>query len=93
MTLIDSASLPAGAVTSGDTGIFEISSKQGSMIVLVSDGVTTSENVRAPWIESVISAYEGTDPEPLARLILDRAKSSSHKEIRDDITVVAAFIG
>ncbi len=93
VTLIDSASLPAGAVTSGDTGIFEISSKQGSMIVLVSDGVTTSENVRAPWIESVISEYDGTDPEPLARLILDRAKSSSHKEIRDDITVVAAFIG
>lgn len=93
VTLIDSASLPAGALTSGDTGIFEISSKQGSMIVLVSDGVTSAENTRAPWIESVISEYNGSEPEPLARLILDRAKSSASKEIRDDITVVAAFIG
>ena len=84
--------LPAGAVTGGDTKEYSIDSKKGSMIVLVSDGAISDE-VPDPWIKNVISDYDGASPEQLAKLILDRAKRASFSEIKDDITVVASFIG
>ena len=91
--LIDSSTLPAGAIPGGDTEIYNIPSKQGSMIVLISDGAVTRENIQASGIQEIISSYESSDPEKLAHMILNHAKSSVKEKLNDDITVVAAYIG
>ena len=93
VTYIDASSLPAGAVVEGDTDCFCIPSGKGSMIVLVSDGVAALESEKQSWISGVIKEYSGTEPATLAQLILERAKTGSGSSIKDDITVVAAYIG
>ncbi len=85
-------SLPAGAFTSGDTGVFSIPSEKGSMVVLLSDGISNSETSRLPWIKNMINDYDGTEPEALAHMILERAKENSDSKPEDDLTVVAAYI-
>lgn len=86
-------SLPAGAFVSGDTEVFSIPSEKGSMVVLLSDGVSNSETSKLPWIKNMINDYDGTEPEALARMILEKAKENSDSKPEDDLTVVAAYIG
>lgn len=93
VTHIDTSSLPAGSIAEGDTDFFSIPSGKGSMIVLVSDGIASLETERKPWVANIIKEYKGTEPSTLAQLILERAKEDSGRSIKDDITVVAAYIG
>ena len=90
---ISAPSLPAGAFATGDTEIFSVNSEKGSMVVMVSDGVTASENGKLSWIKEMIDEYDGTEPEALAQMILGKAKEISNSEPGDDLTVLAAYIG
>ena len=93
VTHIPGGALPAGSFASGDTQTFSIPSEKGSMVVLVSDGIISSESSRMPWIKELINDYEGNEPEALAQKILSQAKELSKHEATDDLTVVAAYIG
>jgi stage II sporulation protein E len=93
VTHIPGGTLPAGSFANGDTQSFSINCEKGSMVVLVSDGIISSENSRAHWIEEMIGKYDGCEPRELAQKILSRAKELSGEEIADDLTVVAAYIG
>lgn len=92
-THIAPSSLPAGSFVPGDTAVYSIPSERGSMVVLVSDGVSSSETSRLPWIKNMIEAFDGSEPEALAQMILKHAKEISHLEPTDDLTVLAAHIG
>lgn len=92
-THIAPQSLPAGSFTPGDTAIYTIPSGRGSMLVLVSDGVSSSESSRLPWIKNMIEGFDGSEPEALAQMILKRAKEISQSCPSDDMTVLAAHIG
>lgn len=93
VTHISSGTLPAGSFVNGDTGIYPVASERGSMVVLVSDGVSASESSRMPWIKDMITQYDGTEPEALAQMILKHAKELSGNIAADDLTILAAYIG
>ena len=63
------------------------------MLVMVSDGVISSETSRVSWIKEMIDEYDGTEPEALAQMILNHAKEMSRSEPHDDMTVLATYIG
>ena len=90
---IQSNTMPAGSFTAGDTRLFTISSQKGSMLVLLSDGITSSENAETSWIQKMIKDFDGKEPESLAQMILKQAKTISNKKADDDLTVVATYIG
>lgn len=92
VTQIEAPSLPLGTNAHEASEFFSIDSGKGSMIVLVSDGIGDTSGDVAPWIKKLMEEYDGTEPQALAQLILDRAKSTS-TQLQDDITVVAAYIG
>jgi len=92
VTAISSPTLPAGSFAKGDTEIFPVDSKKGSMVVMVSDGVIASETSKISWIKKMIDEYEGTEPEDLAQMILGKAKEISKSEPNDDLTVLATYI-
>ncbi len=93
VTAISSPTLPAGSFAKGDTEIFSVDSKKGSMVVMVSDGIIASETNKFSWIKDMIDGYEGTEPEDLAQMILGKAKEISKSEPTDDLTVLATYIG
>ncbi len=93
VTAISAPTLPAGSFANGDTEIFSLASEKGSMLVMVSDGVISSETSRVSWIKEMIDEYDGTEPEALAQMILNHAKEISHSEPHDDMTVLATYIG
>lgn len=93
VTHISSPTLPAGAFAGSETGCFSVPSERGSMLVMVSDGVSSSESSRIPWIKNMISDYDGTEPEALAQMILSHAKNLSGNQAADDLTILAAYIG
>ncbi len=92
VTRLDARTLPAGTASDDDTLFFSVPSSHGSMIVLVSDGVSAAENSGAYSIHKLIKEYDGTEPQELAQKILAEAKKASAEKISDDITVVAAYI-
>lgn len=93
VTHIAAPTLPAGTFARGDTEIFPVASERGSMVVLLSDGISSSETSRIPWIKNMINDYEGSEPEALAQMILKHAKELSGSVPNDDLTVLAAYIG
>ena len=93
VTHISSPTLPAGSFPGGETGFFTVPSEKGSMLVMVSDGVSSSETSRMPWIKNMINDYDGNEPEALAQMILSHAKNLSGNDIADDLTILAAYIG
>ncbi len=93
VTHVDSTGLPAGSFNKCDTDIFSVPSEKGSMVILISDGVIASESDSPLWIKDVIEKYDGSEPEAVAQMILEKAKSSGSATVHDDLTVVAAYIG
>ena len=63
------------------------------MLVLLSDGITNSETTGTSWIQKMIKEFDAEDPESLAQMILNQAKTIGDKKTDDDLTVVATYIG
>ena len=86
---VDSASLPAGILSSVE---FEKSSLQlsaGDLIVMVSDGATTSGT---DWIRHTIDRFEGDDLQSLCEDITTTARLKRSDSRDDDITVLAGIL-
>ena len=92
VTSIASPTLPAGSFSNSDTEVFSVDSEKGSMLVMVSDGIISSENSQKSWIKEMIDKYDGNEPEELSQMILSRAKEIASSP-PDDLTVMAAYIG
>ncbi len=90
---ISSPTLPLGSFSNSDMEVFSVDSEKGSMLVMVSDGVISSEGSQKNWIAEIIDKYEGTEPQELSQMILSRAKEISESSPSDDLTVMAAYIG
>ena len=88
---ISAETLPAGA-EENKCDYFTLPSKKGSMIVLCSDGIVSADRKSSVWIKKMIESYEGTEPEALAKQILEEAKKANAK-LKDDATVIASYIG
>ena len=88
---ITAETLPAGA-TENKCEFFTLPSKKGSMIVLCSDGIVSADRKNSLWIKNMIESFDGTQPEILAKQILEEAKKANAK-LKDDATVVASYIG
>ncbi len=93
VTYVESTGLPAGSFNRCDTDIFTVPSEKGSMVILLSDGVTATESFSPPWIKDLITSYNGEEPEAVAQMILKKAKEIGAASPEDDLTVVAAYIG
>lgn len=89
---ISTPTLPLGSFSSSDVEVFSVDSEKGSMLVMVSDGVVSSDRGHN-WIAEIIDKYEGCEPHELSQMILSHAKSSSDSLPNDDLTVMAAYIG
>ena len=90
---IASPTLPLGSFSNTDTEIFPVESEKGSMLVMVSDGVISSEISDKNWIKEIIDKYDGNEPHELSQMILSHAKEISESAPTDDLTVMAAYIG
>ncbi len=90
---IESPTLPLGSFSSSDMEVFPVNSEKGSMLVMVSDGVISSEGEHNKWIAEIIDKYDGTEPNELSQMILSHAKEISKSSPEDDLTVMAAYIG
>ena len=89
---ISSPTLPLGSFSSCDMEVFSVDSEKGSMLVMVSDGVVSSDGGNNR-IAEIIEKYEGCEPHELSQLILSYAKESSDSMPNDDLTVMSAYIG
>lgn len=85
-------SLPLGVLPEAEATVQHLSLHPGDRLVLVSDGVIeTMPGQRGAWLEAVLTALGGRDPQFLAEAILDAA-IGRRSSPRDDATVlVAAF--
>ncbi len=92
VTHIDARTLPAGTNAVSDASVFTVPSSHGSMIVLVSDGASALDESTLPTIKSTIKEYDGIEPEALAQKILKLTKAVNKNIVKDDITIVAAYI-
>ena len=90
---ISSPTLPLGSFSNADTEVFSVNSEKGSMLVMVSDGVISSDTDEKNWIKDLIIKYDGNEPHELSQIILSRAKELSASAPTDDLTVMAAYIG
>ncbi len=90
---IASPTLPLGSFSNSDTEVFSVDSEKGSFLVMVSDGIISSESSQKNWISDIIDKYDGHEPHELSEMILARAKEISSSSPEDDLTVMAAYIG
>lgn len=90
---ISSPTLPLGSFSNSDMEVFSVDSEKGSMLVMVSDGVVSSDGGRNNWIAEIIGKYEGNEPHELSQMILSYAKEISDSSPNDDLTVMATYIG
>jgi len=84
--------LPLGVLPEAEATVQHVGLRPGDRLVLVSDGVLESmPGERGAWLEALLEALGGRDPQFLAEAILDAALG--HRAMpRDDATVlVAAF--
>lgn len=84
--------LPLGVLPEAEATVQHLALRAGDRLVLVSDGVLeTMPGQRGAWLEAVLRALGGRDPQFLAEAILDAALGRGAAS-RDDATVlVVAF--
>ena len=61
---------------------------EGDLILMVSDGVPTEE----PWVEEMLTQWQGGEPEELCRRIAEAARFRCRQAHTDDITVAALLL-
>ena len=61
---------------------------EGDLILMVSDGVPTEE----PWVEEMLTQWQGGEPEELCRRIAEAARLRCREAYTDDITAAALLL-
>lgn len=89
-----SKTMPLGAGMKKDVESYTLSTREGDIIVMISDGVLESarEGLKDGWIIKELEGFTGDDVGRLADLIVERAMEKCHKTPMDDITVLTAYI-
>ena len=82
---LEATSLPAGILDCVEPVERRFDLREGDLILMVSDGVSTEE----PWVEEQLAAWEGEDPAELCRRIAEAARLRCRESKPDDITVAA----
>ncbi|MBQ8002497.1 MAG: SpoIIE family protein phosphatase [Clostridia bacterium] len=91
-----SKNMPLGSVVKNSVESFTLSAKEGDIIVMISDGVLEGSKETAlkdAWLIGELEDFNGDDPHLLADTIVKKALERCAENPRDDITVLAAFIG
>ena len=89
-----SRSMPLGAGGKNDVESFTIPTREGDLIVMISDGVLESAAegaLKDGWLVREIENFTG-DPARLSDLIVKKAMDKCGRSPKDDITVLTAYI-
>lgn len=89
---IKSSSLPIGMLKNVDMEVHSKLLKNNDMIVMVTDGILEISTENKNWILDIIGSYKGKNPQKLADIILEEAKSLNKNKSHDDMTVLVAKI-
>ena len=95
VTMISSTSLPAGVTDNVKVDTFERELKDGSIIVMCSDGAIDSCKDFANselWIKALLEDIQTDSPERIADIILKESLDNNVGKAKDDITVIVAKI-
>ncbi|MBO4897163.1 MAG: SpoIIE family protein phosphatase [Clostridia bacterium] len=87
---VSSASLPSGSLPGADIENSSHKIKEGDVIFMVSDGVTSAGAAR---ISEIISKMDISSPDEMAMKLLNKAAALGANIISDDMTVLAASVG
>ena len=93
--IINSMSLPIGILKNVDFNIYEESIDDGDMIIMLTDGVldcNRDDDNPQDWMLKVIEGINTQNPQTFANEIMEIAKMSSNKIIKDDMTVMVTKI-
>lgn len=88
-SVIESASLPAGILSSVSFAREKAMLSKGDIVVMVSDGVTSG---KTDWIKEEIEKFSSSNPDILAQKIAGKVCDKTQGEKRDDITVVVSIM-
>ena len=95
VSVISSASLPIGMLNDVDLEITERNLRHGDIIIMITDGVTASDEGDATgenWLKSTLKTCRYTSPQDLADHLLSEAERRSRSGPKDDMTVLAARV-
>ncbi len=87
--VIESASLPAGILSTVSFAREKVMLSKGDIVVMVSDGVTSG---KTDWICEEIEKFSSSNPDILAQKIAGKVCDKTQGEKRDDITVVVSIM-
>lgn len=87
--VINETSMPIGIIRSVSLAKKEETLSEGDIVLLVSDGVTSTD---CGWINDELSAWSTNNMEDLAKHIASLSKMRQEKNNEDDITVVAVKV-
>ena len=87
--VIESASLPAGILSTVSFAREKVMLSKGDIVVMVSDGVTSG---KTDWIQEEIEKFSSSNPDMLAQKIAGKVCDKTQGEKRDDITVVVSIM-
>jgi len=88
-SVIESASLPAGILSTVSFAREKVMLSKGDIVVMVSDGVTSG---KTDWIQEEIEKFSSSNPDILAQKIAGKVCDKTQGEKRDDITVVVSIM-
>ncbi|HHY31530.1 MAG TPA: stage II sporulation protein E [Firmicutes bacterium] len=95
VTVIESATLPAGVFDAIDVEKTHAKLSDGDLLVMVSDGVLNAaerSQERGEWVTAALSRLSSDEPEEVARFILDKARQYYKGRTPDDMTVVVGRV-
>lgn len=95
ISMISSNSLPAGVLNNMQIDTFEKELKDGSIIVMCSDGVidSSSEYARAElWVKTLLQEIQTDSPERIADILLKETLDNNYGKAKDDITIIVTKI-
>ena len=93
--VINSNSLPFGALDKVDIDIVEKSVKDGDLIISISDGILDNKENNSfdiGWLISFLENSKSRQPKDLAIEILKKAKTFNEGKAKDDMTVIVSKV-
>lgn len=92
--MVISNSLPIGIMDNIDMVSETRTLLPRDMLVMLSDGVleVSRQNAGEQWVTDMLKAYNGSDPQELAEIIINRALGMAKGRPADDMTVICIHI-
>lgn len=93
--VIKSTNLPIGVLDNLHVEETRLTLEDEDMIVMVSDGVLDSEDIKGEpdeWLADILAGIDSKNPQELAERIMREATKSSNGILKDDMTVIASRV-